>query len=215
MTRISVLIPFRGDNGGWRDRAWDHCKKLWDVLDVELVVGTDDGQGPFKIAQAFNDAARRATGDVFILYGADHLPSWGRILWAVEQLQTRPWCALYANTSGYGLTSTNAIFAGANPKNVPTGPVAPFCTAIIGIRRDSWIPYDERFIGWGCEDSAWRLMLETIYGLSPEPSGTLMCLYHEGAPRDYFTGNAALMGQYMAAADEGRMVEYIAELGLR
>lgn len=210
---ISVLIPFRG-YGAWRDRVWAHCRKLWAVLDVELVVGTDDGVGPFKIAQAFNDAASRATGDVFILYGADHIPDWERITWAAKQLETHEWCALYANTSGYGEASTNAIFAGAMPSAVPQGATAPFCTAIIGIRREAWIPYDERFTGWGCEDSAWRLMLETIYGLSPDPTGTLMCLYHEGASRDHFTANAALMGEYMAAADEGRMVEYIHNIGL-
>lgn len=211
MTTISVLIPYRGD-GAQRDRLWAHCRKLWDALPVELVIGEESGIGPFSAAAAFNDAAHKATGDMYILYGADQIPDWDRIQWAVEQLTTHKWCALYANTAGYDETSTNAILNGASPNSVPLGASVPFCTAIIGIRADAWIPYDERFTGWGVEDSAWRLALETLYGPTPEPTGTLRCLYHPPAPRDQFEQNCALMGEYMEAANNGTMPQLITNL---
>lgn len=205
---ISALIPFRGDQGQ-RARLWDHCRKLWERLPVELVIGEDPGDGPFSIARAFNDAARKATGDKFILYGADQIPDRDRIEWATEQLDTHKWCALYANTAGFGAASTNAILAGALPDSVPLGPSVPFCTSIIGIRAESWIPFDERFIGWGGEDTAWRIALTSLYGDTPEPSGTLRCLFHEAASREHIEHNFALIGEYMTAEANGSMRELI------
>lgn len=205
---ISALIPFRGD-GAQRDRLWSHCRKLWEHLPVELVIGEDPGDGPFNISCAFNDAARRATGTKFILYGADQIPDWDRIEWAVEQLDNYRWCALYANTAGYGQASTNAILAGSLPDSVPLGPSVPFCTSIIGIRADSWIPFDERFTGWGGEDTAWRMALTSLYGDTPEPSGTLRCLYHEAASRAFTDSNFALIGEYMTAEANGTMRDLV------
>jgi hypothetical protein len=197
--KVSVLVPFRGD-GDWRDTIWAHCERLWSVLPYELVIGRCADDRPFSVAEAFNDAASRATGDIFVLYGADQLPDRDRIEWGIQQLETHQWCALYGATAGYDMTGTNAILAGYLPENVVMGPSVPFCTGILAIRREAWIPFDERFYGWGCEDTAHRLALETIYGLSPEPTGTLRCLYHPAAPRDRFDTNAGLVGEYIAAA---------------
>lgn len=212
--KVSVLVPFRGD-GGWRDIIWAHCERLWSVLPYELVVGRCEDGKPFSVAEAFNDAANRATGDIFVLYGADQLPDRDRIEWGIQQLETHPWCALYAFTAGYGETSTNAILAGALPSTVPMGAPAPFCTGILAVRREAWILFDERFYGWGCEDTAHRLALETIYGLSPQPTGTLRCLYHPAAPRDRFDANAAMVGEYIAASSSPEtMREYLVSVGV-
>lgn len=212
--KVSVLVPFRGD-GGWRDSVWTHCRDIWNVLPYELVVGTDDGSGPFSVAAAFNDAAGRASGDAFVLYGADQIPDRERVDWAVAQLDAHPWCALYANTAGYNKTSTHAILNGYDPARVPMGRSVPFCTGILAVRRDSWVKFDERFYGWGCEDTAHRLALETLYGQPPTPTGTLRCLYHPAAPRDRFDANAALVGEYeQAATSPERMRAYLTGLGL-
>lgn len=210
---VSILIPFRGD-GAQRDRLWSHCKKLWEALPYELCIGTDTGNGPFNIAKAFNNAQAQATGTKYIMYGADHLPDNDRIQWAIEQLDTHAWVALYAATASLDQTSTNAILAGAHPDNLPLGPAAPFCTAIIGINADKWIPYDERFTGWGGDDTAWRLALTSLYGDTPQPSGTLRCLYHEPASREHTDHNFALIGEYMAAGNAKRMPEYLRSIGL-
>lgn len=200
---ISVLIPFRGDNGQ-RDIVWAHCRKLWEALPVELVIGTDPHpERPFSFARGINDAARKATGDIYIVFGADQIPEWERIEWAVEQLGTHQWCALYADTAGYDQTATTAIMNGYSPERVQHGSWAPFCTGIIGIRAESWINFDERFEGWGGEDVAWRMTLEALYGPTPDPTGTLKCLYHEPASKAHTENNYALIGEYMTAVKNG------------
>lgn len=212
--KVSVLVPFRGD-GGERDRLWAYCRNRWNTLPYELVVGEDPGNGPFNISRAFNDAASRATGDVFVLFGADHIPDQDRVDWAATQLESHKWCALYSHTGGLSAGHTYAILNGYDPNSGSFTQVAPFCTSIIGIRADSWIRFDERFQGWGGEDTAWRLALETIYGPTPQPSGTLRCLYHKAASREHTDSNYALIGEYIAAQAEGRMLEYLTGLGLR
>ncbi len=210
---VSILIPFRSDDPH-RQRLWQHCRTLWQHSDYELIEGRDAGTGPFNIAEAFNDAASRATGDFLILFGADHLPDMGRVEWAVEQLKSHPWVPLYAETAGLSKQDTFAILNGYDPEKVPVTDVAPFCTAIIGIRRDAWVRFDTRFQGWGGEDAAWRMLLEHLYGPAPTPTGRLLCLWHEAAPRTHTEANFALIGEYMAAAERGELREYAEQRGL-
>jgi hypothetical protein len=210
---ISVLIPFRGD-GAQRDRLWAHCRNLWAQLPVELVVGEDSGDAPFNVSRAFNDAASRASGDIFMLYGADQLPDLDRILWASEQLETHAWCALYAGTGAYSQASTEALLNGYGWDRAVFDQWAPFCTGILAVTRETWADVngmDERFFGWGCEDVALRVALTTLHGDTPEPSGNLRCLWHPAASRERFDANAAMIGAYdVAASDPELMRELIA-----
>lgn len=209
----SILIPFRGD-GAQRDRLWAYCESVWRSLPYELVIGEDPGTAPFNISHAFNDAASRATGDVFILYGADQLPDADRVEWALQQLEHHAWCALYSATGGMSYPDTEAILAGQPAERYGPASVAPFCTAIIGVRADKWVRMDERFHGWGGEDTAWRMALEGLYGPTPEAHGLLRCLYHEPASREHTDHNFGLIGEYMAAQEAGLLPKYVKALGL-
>lgn len=209
----SILIPRRPDNGH-RDRLWAHTKQLWADTSYEICEGTDTGVGPFNIAMAFNNAKTKATGDKAILYGADHLPNIDRIEWATNQLDTHPWVGLYAATGTYNPDDTQAILTGEPPNNYQLGNIHPFCIAIIGIRADMWIPLDERFTGWGSEDTAWRLALTTLYGEPPTPTSTLQCLHHPPAPRDQAEHNYELLLEYQTAAGTDTMRAYLQKVGV-
>lgn len=203
--RVSVLIPFRGD-GGRRTQLFNHVRRLWRATDFEISIGSDHGAAPFNVSRAFNDAADQATGDVFVLFGADQLPDVDQVHQAVAALGERAWVPLFSSTGAYSESSTNAILAGADPAFFGFEQWAPFCTGIIALTREAWDAVngmDERFFGWGCEDVAFRMSLEVIHGPSDPLDGTLRCLHHPAAPRDRFDANAALVGGYQVAAAAG------------
>lgn len=205
--RVSVLVPFRGD-GAHRDHLWAYVRRIWETLPVELVVGEDPGTAPFNVSRAFNDAADRATGDLFVLFGADQIPDMDAIDWAVEQVTAgAAWCPLFAATGAYSADDTARIVDfGSDPTLYGFDQWAPFCTGIVAVTRAGWADVngmDERFYGWGCEDTALRIALQGILGTPPTPTGTLACLHHPAAPRDRFQANAAMIGAYETAAAAG------------
>ncbi|MGH7240584.1 MAG: glycosyltransferase, partial [Candidatus Saccharimonadales bacterium] len=72
---ISLLVPFRSDNGR-REETWNWLREYWhhELPGAEIIVGTNDDT-PFCKTMAFNQAANKARGDVFVLMDADcYLP---------------------------------------------------------------------------------------------------------------------------------------------
>lgn len=208
---VSILIPWRTDNSQ-REKLWTYCRQLWEATGYEITVGEDPGTHPFNIGRAFNRAARKATGDIYITYGADHLPDVDRIEWAVEQLSTYDWCGLYAETAHLSETDTNALLAGYSVDRITPAHTIPFCLGVNAIRADKWIDFDERFHGWGSEDQAWRLLVQAAYGRPPEPSGTLWALHHEPASLERAEANFDLLREYQAAYTSGRLAEFLGGL---
>lgn len=213
---ISVLIPWRTDHGH-RARVFAHVRALWSKLPVQFVVGADyDTESPFNVSRAFNDAARHATGDVFVLFGADQLPDLDAVQAAAAfALENESWAPLFAGTGGYREIDTDLILRGADPARYNFSQWAPFCTGIVAVTPRVWNDIggmDERFYGWGAEDSALRLVLGNLHPSDYEPTDTLRCLWHPSASRDRFDANSALMGEYVGAADAGQLREYVDNL---
>jgi hypothetical protein len=215
---VSVLIPWRTDHAH-RAQVFAHVRERWAELPVQVVIGQDAGpaDAPFNVSRAFNDAARHATGDVFVLFGADQLPDLDAVYAAAAYaLEHDSWAPLFANTGAYREIDTGLIVHhGADPARYDFAQWAPFCTGILAVTRRVWEDIggmDERFFGWGVEDAALRLVLGNLHPSGYEPTGTLRCLWHPAAPRDRFEANSALMGEYIAAVDSGRLREYVDNL---
>lgn len=202
----AVIVPRRRDHG-WRDTLWQWCEQRWVDLGYTVVTGHDEGPHPFNAAAAFNRAARTATqaahADVLILMGADHIPDAQAADQGVQAAHRHGWAPLFAATHGVTQADTRRVLAGRLPPHrVKPAQTAPFCTALLAVRADVWAEIggmDERFNGWGCEDVALRMVLETLYPDPPPPTLGVFALWHEAAPRDHFDTNAALLGEYIAA----------------
>lgn len=218
-----VLVPRRRDHGH-RDRLWAYCESLWLAGGWNVVTGSHETDGPFSAAHAFNRAARTAIDtlhpDVLVLMGADHVPDHYAAEAAVRAARSHGWAPVFASTGGISRTSTERLLTGETaPSQVRPVQVAPFCTALLAVRTDVWTEiggFDERFAGWGCEDVAFRMVLDTLYPdpPKPDPNSIVYALWHEAAPRDCFLANATLIGEYHTAAAAGpeAMRSYLAGL---
>lgn len=205
---IFVLIPFRTDNGH-RARLWEWVRARWADIDVPVIVGTDDGVGPFNVAQALNRAAAEALemGALgFVVLGADAIPDADAIADAEELLNRWPWAPLFSETAELSAVATEHVLAGGLEHAIERDitDLFGYCTAALAVRADVWADiggYDERFAGWGCEDTAHRFALQTLHPIPPEAgrTGRVYVLWHPKAPRDRFDANRALLDEYIAA----------------
>lgn len=210
---VTVLVPWRAGDPQ-RERLWDWCYAGWKRLGVDVCVGLDPGLEPFNVSRAFNHAASRAHGQTYVLVGADLIPDAG-ILHAAAHLEY-PWQPLYAGTGEYGPESTDRILAGGDPSAENFHDLFDFCTGILAVQANTWREIggmDERFNGWGCEDTALRCALQTIWPDPPEPVGTARALFHPRPSRDQFDRNAGLIHfQYEPAiGDAGAMRHVLAD----
>lgn len=208
-----VVIPWRTDHG-WREQLFAWVLAAWESTGLDVAIGTPD-DGPFNCSQALNRARAKTDADLLIVAAADHVPDLAAVHTALEQ--RAPWTPLFAATAGVSRATTEHLLAGrltaADVRGL-TVSHAPFCTALLAVRSEVWDEaggWDERFVGWGCEDTAFRLVLDTLHPDPPQPTATTIALWHEAAPRDHFDANAALLGGYIAASgDPDAMRAYLA-----
>ncbi|HEX7160534.1 MAG TPA: hypothetical protein VF223_04765 [Trebonia sp.] len=213
--RLSVLIPWRSDDPD-RIRAWEFNRARWQALDVELCVADDGRTGRFSVPMAVNRARALASGDGLLLFGADHIPpSPEKLEWVRARLEAMPWSGVYAETRAFSRRATQKIIDGRPPETLHTQSQL-ICVAegVVAVRADVWDDVggeDERFQGWGAEDSALRFALKTLY---PEGTlageGTLYALFHPPQPWDQLTAaNNQLFVEYQLAGAAGRLREFL------
>jgi hypothetical protein len=180
--KISVLVPFGADDspaGKQRAKVWRYNLRRWDKLRTaglvhEVIMGIDPLFGQpdpgeqygaplrtFSVSRALNDAAKHAHGDAFLMFGADHLPDPAAVSWATGQLRSHPWARIYDRVLYANEGATHLIVDGPFGENLfPdqanwTRHSAP-CPGVLALTRTAWDlagGMDERFSGWGYEDT--------------------------------------------------------------
>lgn len=216
---LSVLVPYRAPAGSHRERLRRFTEQLWSQLPVEVVYA-DDGQddGPFSVAAALNRARARASHDRLLVHGCDHIPPTpDRLWWIHEMLDRVPWTAVYETTRELTEDHTREVLDGA-PIDETKSRVVPACQGIIAMHADVWDAVggmDERFgAKWGYEDTAQRIALHALYPHgNPRGFGHVVTLWHPPRWETEGTGmdaNRDLAAEYVQAAQEGRMAEYLA-----
>jgi hypothetical protein len=185
---ISILVPFRADDAG-RAATWAWLKRYWTwaLPGAELIVGRDDGV-PFSKSCAVNDAAKRATGDVFVLMDADAYLAAEAVTHVAMELRSshaRTWCMPYKGFwrinrgRSQDLLDTDPrqamqIRLPPKPENVQGGKAAweyayhlrAFCGLCMVLPAAAFREVggmDPRFRGWGSEDSSFGMALDTLW----------------------------------------------------
>jgi hypothetical protein len=206
--KAAILVPYRSD-GGRRDAAWAFVRKHWSALGYPIFEG-ESPDGPFNAAAARNAAARKA-GDweVAVFVDADTV--------MFDHDQVRKAVTLAARSgqfvrpyNRYVMTDEQSADAIMRTGTVPmSGRVAVLRSGVahggvnIVSRRlfDAVGGYDERFRGWGWEDTAFEMACRAFGGYH-EFAGQVHHLWHEKTP-DRSTDNP----QYLANIALGHRYE--------
>jgi predicted glycosyltransferase involved in capsule biosynthesis len=190
--KISVLVPLQPD-GGWRDYLWSFVKSRYEQLlpGVELCVGYDRRE-LFNRSRAVNRAAAQATGDLFIVTDADVFFGAKLIAAILDIAGQHPWIIPFKR--GYALSrqATQAVLRTGELKL----PVKLKAADILFDRHcngelmnvmsrqvfEAVGGMDERFCGWGGEDQAFWMALDTLAGPHYRMDRSIFHLWHPRAP---------------------------------
>jgi hypothetical protein len=203
---ISILIPFRcPDKTNPRVRNVTWLKRYWatQLPGAEIIMGEDPSTDlPFSKSVAVNDAASRASGDVFVIVDADGYLDAKSVLHCAAEIRSarkhgkklwfvpyRQFYRLTEEASKYLLESDPAnpypfssplssifIMNDTDPK------VGHWYGAMVQIMpREAFEivgGWDERFRGWGGEDHAAMRAMDTIYGMHKTLPGQVLHVWH-------------------------------------
>lgn len=203
---ISILIPFRSsDKYNRQTKNFHWVKKYWEhqLPGAEIIVGIDpETDRTFSKSVAVNNAASRATGDIFVIADADGYISADTVLFCAEEIRRaradghRLWYVPYNRF--YRLVDRAAQrVLDSHPHRPHTFPPVPklgdiqtmFCSghghwygAMIQIvPREAFEMvggWDERFRGWGGEDHSIMRATDTLYWRHKVIRGPVYHLWH-------------------------------------
>lgn len=229
---ISLLVPFRSDDG-YRLRVWLWLQKYWmsELPGVEIVIGKDHEKDKvFSKAVAVNDAASRATGDIFVILDADcYLPGkivkhCARRIVNARRLGVPMWFVPYRTLYRLTPESTERVL-GTPPTQPFRFPQPPddedvesllgtsfghrFGALIMVVPREAFElvgGMDERFRGWGGEDVSFLRSLDTLYSSHRNTANDVLHLWHPRFGEDWKTRKWA--GQADARVNDWLAVQY-------
>jgi hypothetical protein len=190
--RTVILLPWRSDNG-WREKLWAHCHAVWEreFPDWPIYIGLSD-DGPFQRSQAINRAAEAAgEWDVALIIDGDTISDPQAVRAAVAHAHETGALAI-AHRARLMLTkhATHQVLAGrkvpASDRRSVSRVWQDSVSCAVAVSRKTWElvdGFDERFIGWGFEDTAFYVACETLTG-KPGRFEQAECLHlwHESQP---------------------------------
>lgn len=211
--RAAILVPRRAGDPR-RDATWEYVRAHWEAMGLPIHEGHHD-EGPFNAAAARNEAARLA-GDweVAVFVDADtvmldHSPVRKAIALAARSGQfVRPYDRYWMTDED---SADELIRTGARPRRarrLGSG----FHGGVNVVPRRLWDDvggYDERFRGWGWEDTAFEYACRALGGFHQLP-GEVFHLWHpisgdRSSDNPQYQANIALGHRYERATRRSAM----------
>lgn len=214
MPGVSVVIPYRGDDGGHRDRALAWVLRRWEAQHPawQVAIGYCP-PGPWRKGIAVADALTRCDGDIVVVADAD---VWcDGVAAAVDAVATgAPWAIPHNKVRRLTAVATAAVLAGGRPGLGDAVLDEPAYRGLVGggmvaAPRDVHldIPMDTRFAGWGQEDEAWAGDLDAVAGPAWRGTADMWHLWHPPQQRESRRWgspmNRALLREHLVARQRG------------
>lgn len=221
--RVACVIPWRG---GDLHREAHHQvvrEHLAKVLPDAVHIDADCGATPFSRAGSRNHGVRlaeQADADVVALVDADTIPEEQPLLDAVNAAPYDGRLHLpYTWYRGLSVKGTRDFLAGAFVEECQVDLQHEWATGgVLCLTPAAWWAaggMDERFVGFGHEDVAFRLAADTLLGPTIRRAGTIVHLWHPpsmGLGTPQHTANGALCERYnQANGDPAAIRALIAE----
>ncbi|MFB4265320.1 hypothetical protein [Nonomuraea sp. GTA35] len=207
--RVACVIPWRG---GHEDRERHHetvRAHLRDLLPDAWHIDSDSGHEPFSRAGSRNRGVRLAEdvgADVVVLCDADTLPERGPLLLAIEKAQDGRLHLPYTRFRGFTQPGTVAYLKGVDPEWCEVDVETDWSVGgVLVIQPGAWWRaggMDERCVGYGYEDEAFKYAADTLLGPTARHTGTIWHLWHEqqmGVGSPEHTANGQFAARYKAA----------------
>ncbi len=219
MTDVSVLIPWRTDEGQRALACEWNCWRWREFLPTAEILTRNSPGEPFNRSAARNRAFADSVGDIVVLADADTaMPGRQELVMAIEWVrQTGQWCLPYDIYFNLSESDTERILASAPETYLGVPDTWEFrlddaVSGVMVLTREAFLTaggYDETFDGWGFEDRAFVLALETLCGPGKRMPNHLLHLWHPVGPTDAFANPAIHENQkrwlrYMKASGNQR-----------
>jgi hypothetical protein len=213
---VVVLAPLRPD-GGHRDRLWAHCKALWEQRHDWPIYEGLHLDGPFNRSAAVNSAVEIAGDfdvaliiDTDVICAPDSVESAVEIAAATDRLVVAHDERVMLNKRG-----TDRVLSGHHgswrERSMVERVWLDSVSCAVAVSHRLWElagPFDERFVGWGREDTAFRISCEVETGPIVKVCGETFHLWHPVSPE-------ANRSSPIRQANEKRHQAYVAARGNR
>ena len=221
---VSLVVPLGEGHNETREVHWEWLRARWEALrpEWEIIEGRCRADRWCK-ADAVADAARWATGDVWVICDADlWVESWPTLKEAAELATVHPWVVPCGNVYRLNSHATNELVA-HDPDRQVTWPIArsaldlttrnanPYrlfpgggIFALTPEAYDRAGGFDPRFVGWGGEDTSLGAALDTLAGPHHRLDASVWHLRHPKSKQADKIGrptgvNERLTRRYLAA----------------
>jgi len=220
--RVACVIPWRG---GQPDRERHHQTvraHLRELLPDAIHIDADNGAHPFSRAGSRNHGVRLAQdagADVVVLCDADTLPERDPLMEAIGAARDGVLHLPYVHFRGLSMRGTAQYLGGIPLPECETESAHDWATGgVLVITPEAWWRaggMDERMVGWGFEDTAFRIAADALLGPTVKHQGTIWHLYHKktmGLGTPQHTANGKLARRYdQAHGDPDAVRKIVAE----
>lgn len=223
MKDVSIVIPYSPSlNDPLRSELFSFVKSWWNFhfQDSPIVTAQSYNEdGSFNRAKSRNLAVKAVETKYMIIADADTICPPSALVKAFDLIRDKipyaSWVLPYANQNYYNLTDecTKKIISNGIKKELPSETQLIYehklqsWAGLICLSKSGYEAvggYDERFIGWGYEDNAFRLALDTLWAPHDRIDSYCVHLWHAAPEDERFNQpnihqNRRLYEKYLAA----------------